>query len=109
MGMVNSEAGDWDGMQPSQYADMGRGQPAEPGVRKLIQEVLEDAIRVAQTMAGRRTRKARKLYAEAATWFEAKAEWPFSFRWCCDALGMDAEAIRVQVKSVKLVIPHARR
>ncbi len=109
MGMVEMEAGDWDGMEPSQYADMGRGQPAEPGVKRLIQEVLEDAIRVVQGGRGVWGPRRRKQRAEASAWFESAGEWAFSFRWCCDALGMNPEAIRVQVKRVTLVIPHARR
>jgi hypothetical protein len=115
--MDNADA-DWvaaDGLEPSQWLETRRGQPEDPGVRRLIREVLADAIRLSQWHGCADTLRhgrARKLHAEALAWLASEGTQPFSFRWCCDALGDDgwsAEAIRAQLKVAGVVIPREHR
>ena len=63
--------------------------------RRLRLAILEDALRYYRDYAGARDRRARALHQDAVEWFTShdRSE-PFAFENVCDALGLDANAIR---------------
>ena len=70
------------------------------GERLLVIAVMQQAIQDARTV--RRQRDAG--YAEpievrsaAWRWIQSEANGPFSFRWCCDSLGLDHEVVRMEI------------
>lgn len=65
------------------------------GARALMLAVLEDAVRCIENGRWQRRFRARRLAAEAGAWVRCdRADWPFSFRNVCEALGIDADAMR---------------
>jgi hypothetical protein len=57
--------------------------------------VLEDAMETFSSCAGAADRRRRRLFAETESWFGSDDRaWPFSFASICDALDLDAGAIR---------------
>lgn len=63
----------------------------------LMLAVLEEAARCIERGRRRRHPGARKLAAEAATWFRSDSrEWPFAFASICDVIGLDVEAARAR-------------
>jgi hypothetical protein len=105
-------------MRPDPMIDSPLGFPDGPGVvpeailpeqffrpsvarspeTQLMLAVLEGALLDLQKSAGARTSRARRLAAEVDAWFAADDEgWPCSFLRICDALGLDASAVRNRV------------
>lgn len=63
--------------------------------RRLRLAILEDALRYYRDYAGVRDRRARAMHEDAAEWFASRdRSEPFAFENVCDALGLDASAIR---------------
>lgn len=64
-----------------------RGYPNSPE-KNLINYMVFDAIRAAKKKAGIEKR-------EAIHWLmQSKSQEPWSFRWCCDVLGLDYHTLR---------------
>ena len=60
----------------------------------------------------RLNRRAARIQAEAADWiFDVEADEPFSFNWICDALGIEASALRERLARdpSSLVMQHRPR
>ena len=78
--------------------------------RRLRLALLEDALRYYTTYAGEPDRRARMLYEDAAEWFASddRSE-PFAFENVCDALGIDPDAIRRRLRSLRAMKPAAHR
>jgi len=75
-----------------------RPSAALPPEKRLMLAVLEGALLDLQRSAGARTPRARRLADEVDTWFAANDEgWPCSFLNVCQALGLDASAVRTRV------------
>jgi hypothetical protein len=89
-----SEAGDRDWFEPVPLpAGPWPGRAAE-AERRLLVAVLADAIACYQA-PGRRGRDARRAWVEARDWLTSHDRvHVFSFENLCDALGIDADAIR---------------
>jgi cation transport regulator ChaB len=63
--------------------------------RRLRTAILEDALRYYRDYADATDRRSRAFYADAADWIASRdRSEPFSFENVCDALGLDASAIR---------------
>ena len=70
--------------------------PALPeSERRLRAAILEDALRYYRDYRGSSDRRARAIHEDAVEWFAStdRSE-PFAFENVCDALGLDANAIR---------------
>jgi hypothetical protein len=75
---------------PTQFADLQRNGASKAPEHRLMLAVLEEAIRVYQTMACRADRRSRRLFREAQEWFASdEASWPFSFVVICEKLGFE--------------------
>jgi len=75
-----------------------RPSAALPPEKRLMLAVLEGALLDLQRSAVARTPRARRLADEVDTWFAADDEgWPCSFLNVCQALGLDASAVRTRV------------
>jgi hypothetical protein len=80
---------------PAQVSDGVRWDADTSGARALMLAVLEDAVRCIENGRWQRRFRARRLAAEAGAWVRCdRADWPFSFRNVCEALGIDADAMR---------------
>ncbi|MCC6849682.1 MAG: hypothetical protein IT294_14355 [Deltaproteobacteria bacterium] len=78
---------------PEQWFTRRRALP-EPE-RRLRLALLDDALRYHRDYAGATERRARVLYEDAAEWIASRdRSEPFAFENVCDALGLDASAIR---------------
>ena len=75
-----------------------RPSAALPPEKRLMLAVLRAALLDLQRSAGARTTFARRRADEVDTWFAADDEgWPCSFLRICDALDLDASAVRTRV------------
>jgi len=75
-----------------------RPSAALPPEKRLMLAVLKAALLDLQRSAGARTTRARRRGDEVDTWFAADDEgWPCSFLRICDALDLDASAVRTRV------------
>ena len=75
-----------------------RPSAALPPEKRLMLAVLKAALLDLQRSAGARTTLARRRADEVDTWFAADDEgWPCSFLRICDALDLDASAVRTRV------------
>jgi hypothetical protein len=75
-----------------------RPSAALPPEKRLMLAVLKAALLDLRRSADARTPRARRLAAEIDTWFAADDEgWPCSFLRICDALDLDASAVRTRV------------
>jgi len=100
--MIDSTLGSPDGpgvvpeaILPEQFF---RPSAALPPEKRLMLAVLEGALLDLKRSAGARTPRARRLADEVDAWFAADDEsWPCSFLRICDALGLDASAVRSRV------------
>ena len=105
-------------MRPDPMIDFTLGSPEGPGIvpetilpaqffrpsaalppeKRLMLAVLEAALLDLQRRAGARTPRARRLADEVDAWFAADDEgWPCSFLNVCQALGLDASAVRTRL------------
>jgi hypothetical protein len=99
-GQARTEAGAWFGTTPrASLCDLvvseSRGEAPAEGERRLLTAVLEDALRVYQKYAFSGTRRGRRLFREAETWFthpDLDVACPFPY--VCDVLGIDPDWIR---------------
>ena len=83
----------WHVLLPSQYYDTRRSTPTYNALHRLMLAVLADALECLSDRgaAGGKRSEAR----EAARWFEDQNDdYPFSLSSICDALGIDAQALR---------------
>jgi len=70
--------------------------------RRLLVAILADAIDCYQKNLDARTTRGRRICREAETWILSDDHsWVFSFRNICDALGVDAEAMRARARTWK--------
>ncbi len=70
--------------------------------RRLLIAILTDAVECYQKNLGARTARRRRLCREAEHWILSDDQtWVFSFRNICDALGVDAEAMRERARAWK--------
>ena len=84
-----------DAILPVQYYPDQRGGRSQEAVKRLMHAVLADAGRCFQRNIDARNRARRKEFAEARSWlFVDNSCGPFSFLNICDALQVDARAIR---------------
>lgn len=82
-----------DVVVPAQW--FGRVYALPESERRLRLAILEDALRYYRAYAGAADRRARALYQDAAEWIASQdRSEPFSFENVCDALDLDAAAIR---------------
>jgi hypothetical protein len=80
---------------PAQVSGGARWNADTSGPRALMLAVLEDAVRCIENGRWQRRFGARRSAAEAKAWVRCdRADWPFSFRNVCEALGIDADAMR---------------
>jgi hypothetical protein len=80
---------------PVQFHDGRTGTATAEPLRRLMIAVLVDAIRCVQTKFAARRPSIREEFAEARSWiFSNEDNLVFSFKTVCDALEMDANAIR---------------
>ena len=83
-------------MLPGQFNDLIRGAYYPDGERRLMVAVLDTALRDYLHNAHPRTAEQRMRFAEVNYWMNQKSEKAglFSFQWLCDALAIDACALR---------------
>ena len=80
---------------PLQFYGARRGTSEVEPLRHLMVAMLVDAVRCFQAKFERRKPGMRQEFAEVRSWiFSDEDDGPFSFRTVCDALEIDAEAIR---------------
>ncbi len=99
--MIDSAFGSLDGLGvvpeailPEQFF---RPSVALSPEKRLMLAVLEGALLDLQRSTGARTPRARRLADEVDAWFAADDEgWPCSFLNVCQALGLDASAVRTR-------------
>ncbi len=86
------------GILPAQYGTMCRKKLPAEGERKLLFAVLEDAIRC--YLKNRDRDQSNPEFLEAAEWLRSDEEsGPFSFVRVCQALGINAERLRIGLDS----------
>ncbi len=93
-----------DVLTPGQYYDGIRADDscARP-IKRLMQAVLEDAMRCYQTCASSRSRAQRRLFVDAEAWLmDRKADGPFAFETVCEALGIDPSCLREGLRRWRL-------
>ena len=70
--------------------------------RRLLIAILADAVDCYQKNLGARSARGRRLCRDAEQWMLSDDQaWVFSFRNICDALGVDAEAMRARARAWK--------
>jgi hypothetical protein len=77
--------------------------------RRLRLAVLEDAVRYYCTDVATADARARMLHDDAAEWFASDDhDEPFAFENVCDALGLDPDAVRRELRRRRaaLAAPH---
>ena len=83
-----------------------RPSAALPPEKRLMLAVLEGALLDLQRSAGARTPRARRLADEVDAWLAADDEgWPCSFLNVCQALGLEASAVRTRVARWRRMAP----
>ena len=83
-----------------------RPSAALPPEKRLMLGVLEGALFDLQRSVGARTPRARRLADEVDAWFAADDEgWPCSFLNVCQALGLDASAVRTRLARWRMEAP----
>lgn len=87
------------GIVPAQYAAICRRNPPSECERKLLFAVLEDAIRTYLKHRDRgRASRQEPEFLEAAGWLSSDEEsGPFAFVNVCEALGINAEWLRMGI------------
>jgi hypothetical protein len=80
---------------PLQFYGARRGTSEIEPLRRLMVAMLVDAVRCFQTKFQRRKPGMRQEFAEVRSWILSdEDDGPFSFRTVCDALEINAEAVR---------------
>jgi hypothetical protein len=70
--------------------------------RRLLIAILTDAVECYQKNLQAHTAKQRRICREAEKWMLSDDQhWVFSFRNICDALGVDADALRERARAWK--------
>jgi hypothetical protein len=95
--------------EPDILNDAASRRNARRGVtpeRRLLIAILADAIDCYQKNLDAHTTRGKRLCREAEHWMLSDdQQWVFSFRNICDALSVDAEALRARTRAWKE--PHA--
>jgi hypothetical protein len=89
------------GILPIQYGESRRRKLPSEGERKLLFAVLEDAIRnyLRHRDKGAEARN-NEEFVEAASWLSCDEECgPFSYVSICEALGIDADCLRMGISN----------
>lgn len=86
---------------PVQCGEARRKKMPSEGERKLLFAVLEDAIRCyLRCRDGSRSARKNPEFREAAEWLGCDEEYgPFAFVSVCEALGIDADRLRVGINN----------
>jgi len=80
---------------PAQLAPAFRCDATRQPEKRLMLAVLEEAVAAYQKLSCATTPYARREFLEAQSWIESdEMQWPFSFCNICEALGLDATAVR---------------
>jgi len=88
---------------PEQFFRRSGGSSPE---QRLMLAVLEEALVDLRRSADRRTLRMRRLADEVEGWFAADDDgWPCSFLRICDALGLDAAAVRTRLVRWRAGVP----
>ena len=86
----------FDLILPSQYFGAPGKQAPE---HRLLRAVLRDALECLQRHRGAASSDGRRLFDEARRWFLAdEIGWPYSFEGICEALDLDASAVRRRLR-----------
>jgi len=84
-----------DVILPEQIIAGARTDSYMSGEKALMLSVLEDGIRCFQEHLQSPRLNLRMFASQAEKWIRAvDYEWPFSFNNCCEALGVDSDALR---------------
>jgi len=78
---------------PSQMAAL----PASRPEQRLLFALLEAAWETLSKYVGRSSKRAQRLVKEDLEWVNSDQMAPFSFRFCCEHLDMDPEALRAGI------------
>ena len=89
------------GILPAQYGNMCRRKLPSEGERKLLFAVLEDAIRrYLRHRDGDEEGRKDPEFLEAADWLSSDEEsGPFAFVRVCEALGINADRLRIGINN----------
>jgi hypothetical protein len=90
-----------ENLTPHQGADMRRTQARSPEIR-LVVAILEDAIHVMQHKvhgSGGYSYRSPLARLETEAWFDSSDSAPFSYRWCCETVGIDAPAFLAALRA----------
>ncbi len=89
-----------DTLLPVQYNEIMRRRSALEGEQKLMFAVLEDAVESYLKHMNAKSRRRRLLFYEVQNWISAKNRVGlFSYQTLCEALGIDAKALRAALES----------
>src|SRR6266478_5278044 len=88
-----------DVLTPEQYYEMRRDDSAIAPVKRLMNAVLEDALRCFQNNADAKVGPRKRLFEEAEQWLCGEGgEGPFSFETVCETLGIEPNFLRSGLK-----------
>jgi hypothetical protein len=88
-----------DVVTPGQYYEMRRDDSAIAPVKRLMNAVLEDALRCFQNNADAKGGPRKRLFAEAEQWLcDNSEDGPFSFETVCETLGIEPQFLRAGLK-----------
>ena len=77
---------------PSQYFGTRRPRTAE---LDLMAAILQDALECVERYRDTKNSHDRLVFREARQWIVSnEPDWPFSFEWICEVLGLEADALR---------------
>ncbi len=78
---------------PSQMAALPYSRPEQ----RLLFALLEAAWETLSKYVGMRSNRAQRLVEQELAWVNSDENAPFSFRFCCDHLDMEPEALRAGI------------
>jgi hypothetical protein len=88
-----------DVITPDQYYEMRRDDSAIAPVKRLMNAVLEDALRCFQNNADAKVGARKRLFIEAEQWLcDNSGDGPFSFETVCETLGIEPQFLRAGLK-----------
>jgi hypothetical protein len=83
-------------IMPAQFFRPGAWS-VQPELR-LMEAVLEEAVRTYRACEGRTDRRGRLEFRDVARWFASDdTKWPFSFVNICDTIGIDIDRLRQEL------------